>query len=215
MQSETTRRVCLVLFSSILSLIVFIGAYELYANYRYEQWKTAHKNSADWYGGLTIASDNPTLMWEYRTNGVYRDESLGYSIRTNRFGFRGPDDTRRKKSAGVLRYAFVGDSITLGLKVKEEDTFVTRFAELFNEHPRDRRLEALNFGVDGYNTVQIAENLEKRVLAFDPDKVLYLLCLNDFDFEDASGLKIRFFKKPQSFFLSSMARLYRRLPLVE
>ena len=149
MRSETTTRVLLVLFSSILFLVVFIGAGEWYVQYRYDRWKAAYENSEEWYGGLTIASDNPTLMWEYRANGVYQDEWLGYSIRTNRFGFRGSNDTSQKKSPGVLRYAFVGDSVTLGLKVREENTFVTQFVGLLNHLPKNQGLEALNFGSDG------------------------------------------------------------------
>jgi hypothetical protein len=37
------------------------------------------------------------------------------------------------------------------------------------------------------------------------------MCLNDFDFDDASGSKILYFKKPNSFFLKKIEALYRRL----
>ena len=62
-------------------------------------------------------------------------------------------------------------------------------------------VEALNFGVGGYNTVQVAELTCTDVLAFDPDLVVYALHLNDFDFDDASGALIEYYERPVSLFL--------------
>ena len=67
----------------------------------------------------------------------------------------------------------------------------------------------MNFSIDGYNTNQIFELLVSRVLQFKPDKIVYVMCLNDFDFEDSSGAKIRYFKKPNSFLLEKLEKLYR------
>ena len=69
----------------------------------------------------------------------------------------------------------------------------------------------MNFGIDGYQVIQIYELLRTKVLRFSPDKVVYVMCLNDFDFDDASGKKILYFKKPNSFFLKKLESLHKRL----
>ena len=121
----------------------------------------------------------------------------------NRWGFRDRDYETPGKPADTHRIAFLGDSVTLGLGVAAEDVFVRRFEDAANGLGLGYTVQALNFSVDGYNTVQVNELLRTKVLPFAPDKVIYVLCLNDFDFADASGMKIRYFRKPKSFLAGS------------
>ena len=109
----------------------------------------------------------------------------------NRWGFRDRDYETPAKPPDTYRIAFVGDSVALGLRSAAEDVFVRRFEEAANGLGLGHAVQALNFSVDGYNTVQVHEMLRTKVLAFAPDKVVYVLCLNDFDFEDSSGFKIQ------------------------
>jgi lysophospholipase L1-like esterase len=76
-------------------------------------------------------------------------------------------------------------------------------------------VQTLNFGVDGYNALQIRELLTARVLAFQPDEVVYMLCLNDFDFTDSSGRKTSYFRKPRFFLPLTLERRYRALRGIE
>ncbi|NQZ95008.1 MAG: SGNH/GDSL hydrolase family protein [Myxococcales bacterium] len=205
----------LVLASSLLAAAALIGAYEVFQRYRYSEWRAEFSDEGEWHGQLVIPSDNPVLMWEYRPNGRFRDAERGYAIETNRYGFRERDFATPERPDGVFRVAFVGDSVTLGLYVKNSRTFVREFERRARAEVSGLNVQALNFGVDGYNTAQIRELLATRVLPFDPDQVVYVMSLNDFDFEDASGEKIRFFRPPPSFFLDSLRRLYRVLSNVE
>ena len=125
------------------------------------------------------------------------------SIQTNNFGFR-DKDFDLSPSESVYRVAFIGDSVTLGLRVDSEKTFVRAFERMAREAFRDSQYQAMNFGIDGYNTIQVGELLRTKVLQFKPELVIYVLCLNDFDFQDASGSKIRFFKKPASFLIEKI-----------
>jgi hypothetical protein len=100
MRNASTKRAVLVLLGTLLAIVVCVGTYELVEGVRYEQWKEGHRNSQGWFGGLTIQSSNPVLIWEYRTNGLYENTALDYSIRTNRFGFRGSDGVTEEKPAG-------------------------------------------------------------------------------------------------------------------
>ncbi len=190
----------LLLLSVSISVAVLAGAYEYFENTRYQRWK----NQFDVIGWLTVPSPNPVLMWEYRPGGSWAELSM------NRWGFRDRDYETPVKPPDSYRIAFIGDSVTLGLGVAAEEVFVRRFEDAANALGLQRTVQALNFSVDGYNTVQIYEMLRTKALAFTPDKVVYALCLNDFDFEDASGEKILYFRKPDSFLMKTIERVYRQ-----
>jgi lysophospholipase L1-like esterase len=148
-------------------------------------------------------------MWEYRPNGNHR------GIQTNRYGFRERELPTERKPEGVFRVAFAGDSVTLGLGVEPEQTFERRIEREAAAVVPPLRVQALNFGIDGYNAEQVAELVKTRVLAFGPDRVVYVMCLNDFDRTDSSAEKIRYFRRPRSFFLEDLRVLDRRLRGIE
>jgi hypothetical protein len=190
----------LLLVSIGLSVAVLAGGYEIFQSIRYERWKSEF----DVIGGLTVPSPNPVLMWEYRPNGHWAELTM------NRWGFRDRDYETPAKPSGTYRVAFVGDSVALGLFVAEEDVFVRRFEDAANQRGLPYAVQALNFSVDGYNALQVSEIVRTKALLFAPDKVVYVLCLNDFDFEDSSGFKIRYFHKPKSFLLETVEQVFRR-----
>jgi lysophospholipase L1-like esterase len=198
----------LALASALATLVVFVLGYEAWQAAKYRSWRARYDNKG-WLGTLTVPSSDPVLMWEYKPHGSHR------GIETNRYGFRERDFDSPRKPEGVFRVAFVGDSVALGLGVPAEQTFerlVEKQAAALAPSPP---LEALNFGIDGYNTAQVAELVKTRVLAFEPDRVVYVMCLNDFDQTDSSAEKIRYFRRPASFFLEDMRVLYRRVSGIE
>jgi len=199
--------------STLASLVLLVAAIEVFYGYGYENWRSEYAKNGNWYGGLTTKSENPVLMWEYRPDSEF--VVLGNRIRTNQYGFRDDDYESVHKPTNVFRVAFIGDSVTLGLGVDERDVFVRKFAAYASDLPVTPKMESMNFGIDGYNIIQISEHLKSSVLRFAPDKVVYVMCLNDFDFEESSGGKTRYFKKPRSFTLELIERAYRRLRDIE
>lgn len=197
-------KVGLAFASSVIFIVLFILGFEIIENIRYAQWRKGFTNYG-WFNKITVPSANPVLMWKYRPYGEFG------LIKTNRYGCRDVDFETKDKPAHIYRIAFIGDSITLGLAVSAEETFVRQFEIRANRlHPK-RVIQALNFGVAGYNTVQIHEMLRTKVLDFSPNKVVYMMCLNDFDFIESSGKQILYFQKPKSFFAYKVERLYRKL----
>jgi lysophospholipase L1-like esterase len=194
--------------SSLVTLALFVLGYEAWQTARYRAWR-AHYNNKGWLGTLTVPSSDALMMWEYRPYGHHR------SIATNRYGFRDEDFASPRKPAGVYRVAFVGDSVTLGLGVEADETFERLLETETRRLAPTLEVQALNFGIDGYNTEQIAELVRTRVLAFEPDELVYMMCLNDFDRTDSSAEKIRYFRKPRSFFLEDLEVFYRRLRGIE
>lgn len=124
-------------------------------------------------------SDNPRLRFELRPGGLARAE---VEYRVNPLGLRGPETTVAKP-AGVRRVAVLGDSIAFGYWVSDEQGFARQLEALLNaaSPPGTGRVEVLNFGVPGYNLEQEIEMLRARALAFEPDAVVVLFCLNDLE----------------------------------
>jgi lysophospholipase L1-like esterase len=207
MISNTGKNLILTVFSTLFGLVLFIGAYELVKSQRYDAWKAEYEKSGDWYGKLTIPSPNPVLMWEYRPN--FQAMKWGSVISTNEHGFRDRERSVAKKD-GWRRVAIVGDSVTLGIGVDGEKTFSRRIEDLIQERRRTAKVEIFGFAVDSYNTMQVMEMVRQRVLPFRPDRVVYVMCMNDFDFEGASAGKIKYFRKPDSFFMLRIEKLYKQ-----
>jgi lysophospholipase L1-like esterase len=122
-------------------------------------------------------SDDPRLRFELRPGGVARAE---VEYRVNELGLRGPETTRQKPP-GVRRVAVLGDSIAFGYWVADEHGFARQLEGLLQGAPGAGRVEVLNFGVPGYNLEQEIETLRAKALAFEPDLVVVLFCLNDLE----------------------------------
>ena len=194
-----------ILFVSTLfiSLLLFAGVIELKGRQEYKTWKASFDDQG-WLHLITIPSPNPIRLWEYRPN------SQKGRIRINQHGFRDKPTLTQEKSEKSKRVAFLGDSITLGMGLDEEDIFLRVWERNINRNKKSPQWEALNFSIDGYNTIQLYELLKDKVLDFNPDHLVYVMCLNDFDFNVASGQKIRYFKKPKSFFGEWLEKRYLR-----
>ena len=202
------KHLLLIALSSAFALILAAGLGEVVLEYRYNAWRSGFDLSGDSQKiGLPVASTNAKLLWEYRPYTSYIQPRFRTETKTNRFGFRQSDDVKLSRLDGVARVAFVGDSVTLGREVSFEATFPEAFAR--EEASNGTAVEALNFGIDGYSTPQVAELFATRVVDFTPDIVVYSICLNDFDFEEASGAKVRYFSPPDSFFLDALKKIYR------
>ena len=98
----------------------------------------------------------------------------GNTFSTNGWGMR-DKDYPHEKEAGTLRIALLGPSHVMGNGVPDGATFEALVEERLNReirHDRYRKVEILNFGVDGYSLVQQVAILEDRVLDFSPDVVI-------------------------------------------
>lgn len=195
-----------ILFGAIIAsaaLLFALSVAEVSLRMADRRWRQ-HFDNQGWLGRVTRAAANPRLVWEYAPHAV-SEERWG-PISTNAYGFRDRDLTSRSKPAGVTRIACIGDSVTLGMCVPEQEIFTRRVEALLRGAHGRRDVEVLNFSVDGYDALQVAELLADKVVPFQPDLVVYALCLNDFDRELSSGKKMRYFRPPRSFVLDAIAR---------
>jgi lysophospholipase L1-like esterase len=107
-------------------------------------------------------------------------EIAGVPVRVNGAGYRGRD-LAIPKPLGVFRIAFLGDSMTFGWGVREEETFAARLEDALARSRPGRRWEVANFAMIGANTAQAAEAYTVDVARYDPDLVLLGFFMNDVD----------------------------------
>ena len=102
----------------------------------------------------------------------------GVMISTNAFGFR--DREIERKQDGELRILLLGDSITFGYGVSDEETYGRKLESILTSE-LGRKVRTVNAGMGGFNTVQEAAFLENQAAAIDPDVVSLLYLPNDID----------------------------------
>ena len=115
--------------------------------------------------------------WALRAGawGSYMTEGNSF-IEINRDGFRDREHPRIKP-AGTLRIALLGDSYAAALAIPIEQTFWRLLERELNRDTarHGRRVEVLNFGVNGYSTAQELLTLDCCVWDYAPDVVLLAL----------------------------------------
>jgi len=81
------------------------------------------------------------------------------------------------KSDRQFRKMIVGDSLTYGYGVREEETYPRQIEATLK---RDFKVEVLNLGVNGKQSRDILEVVRKYTPTLQPDLIIYGVCLNDF-----------------------------------
>ncbi|MBN1356732.1 SGNH/GDSL hydrolase family protein [bacterium] len=127
---------------------------------------------------LLRTSSNPILIYENKPGGFSTIDGVENKI--NRQGFR-DKEYDPVKPRDVFRIIALGDSITYGLGVRWDETYPKILEQQLNERfeESNRRFEVLNFGVNGYNTVQEVEHFRVNGLKYDPDLIVVGYNLND------------------------------------
>lgn len=119
-------------------------------------------------------TSDPNLGWTFRpgAEGWQGEEGQAY-VRINSEGFRDREHTVAKPS-GTVRIAVVGDSNTAAIQVAVEARFSSVLERELSHCPAlgGKKLEVLNFGVDGYGTAQELLTLRHRVWKYSPDIVV-------------------------------------------
>ncbi|MEW6101543.1 MAG: SGNH/GDSL hydrolase family protein [Candidatus Omnitrophota bacterium] len=117
-------------------------------------------------------ASNPRIGHVHKPN--VKTQLMGVAVRINSDGLRDREFFLRKNNK--YRIIFLGDSITFGWGVKEEDAFKNILEESIN---RRYPVEILNFGVGNYNTEQEVSFFLERGLKYSPDKVVLFYFIND------------------------------------
>ena len=106
--------------------------------------------------------DDPRILFEPRPN--FNGFSEGVPVRTNSRGLR-ERELPPQKPAGVRRVVFLGDSVTFGAGVRDDEPF-PRLLEAAVNGAGGGPIETVNTGVVGYNTIQELARLEQAGLPY-------------------------------------------------
>ncbi len=107
---------------------------------------------------------------------------LTYGVRftTNEYGFR--DVPVQPKGPGMFRIVCLGDSVTYGTGVSNEQTFPNVLeAKLRRRAGSALRIDVVNAGVSAYNIRNVRGQFESTLEALKPDTVVYTFVENDLD----------------------------------
>jgi len=81
------------------------------------------------------------------------------------------------KLNGKFRIMIVGDSLTYGYGVQEEDTYSKQLESMLN---KNFSVEVLNLGVSGHQSEDVLRKIKEYTPLLKPDLIIYGVCLNDF-----------------------------------
>jgi lysophospholipase L1-like esterase len=138
------------------------------ARFEFEMWRYANE--------LKRPSDAVDLPFTHRPNG--RARIMGVEVVTNSRGLREDREIAVPKPAGTTRILMLGDSVTFGFGVAQNDTTARRVEGLLNEKGPGR-FEVINAGVGNYNTaMQVAAYLQHQQ-SLSPDVVILNFFVND------------------------------------
>ena len=126
--------------------------------------------------GLYRESADPALRYELIPEARVVAET-GARIEINGAGFRGPLPAV-PKPRGTRRVIVLGDSEVFGAKLGEADTLPAQLERALNAR-RGAGWDVLNFGVEGYDTLQETRLFETRGVALEPDVVVLYFVSND------------------------------------
>lgn len=117
-----------------------------------------------------IVETNDSRNYKNMPNYGYVENGISY--RMNDDGLR--DDKNYSENKSTFRIALLGDSVTFGLNVDLNETF----GKLIE---KELKIEVLNFGVQGYDTLSEIETLKAQALKYNPDLILLNFIMNDIE----------------------------------
>lgn len=104
----------------------------------------------------------------------------GHDVQVNRWGLRGKDFFEREvEGNNTFRIMVLGDSVTMGIGVAEQDRYTEVLETLLRmKHPK-AKIEVINLGVHGFATVQEVKMLRRMWDVIQPNLVVVGFCAND------------------------------------
>ena len=132
------------------------------------------------FGSLTIPAGIEHPHFHHRLKPLepyhFVSSEFDVTVRTNRFGLRGPDPSL-PKPPGTTRILMMGDSYTFGFPVADGETFSERIER--GLQAKGGRVQVVNAGVSGSSPTLHYLSLRDQFLSFDPDLVMVWFDLGD------------------------------------
>jgi lysophospholipase L1-like esterase len=180
----------LLVLGGLLAVVLLLAAAEFLATYLTSEQSGNPEADAmfgdDVFRTLAVLEKNPvplvpdaTLLWRNqpgatRTQPV-NPESFGrpatWTVRIDSRGYRG-DGPAHAKEEGVYRILCVGDSITFGFNVDQQQVWPRLIEQQLGGRHAGARIEVVNAAVPGWSWLQGLTYLQTEGLALEPDLVV-------------------------------------------
>jgi lysophospholipase L1-like esterase len=179
------QKIALLVVAVLSTTMLLVVAGEIYLR-RTQSYIVAQQDNLRRLG---IVEQNPGLLIRYTSKGkrlipganvVIKNHWLSgrdIPVHINSLGFRG-DDVAAEPTRGVPRILILGDSITWGDYVRDEETYVRQTASVL-ENTLGYRVEVINGGVGDTGSQEQIDILEDSGLQIHPDIVVLGFYLND------------------------------------
>ncbi|MBM3460869.1 MAG: hypothetical protein FJX76_02090 [Armatimonadetes bacterium] len=159
------RRVARAVVRAAVVLAMLLLAGEMVAS------KFVDEDVATGTAGFSEFRPDPLRFWALRPNldkDVVADQDLVFHVRSNALGFRN-DDIPVEKPANGYRVLCLGDSITYGYGVAQDQTYEAVLQRLLQRRAPGRDVQIINGGVPGYSSFQGLHLLRDGGLRYAPD----------------------------------------------
>jgi lysophospholipase L1-like esterase len=135
------------------------------------------------YGDIgTSVAEGPLVLDEHLQQKVprpgYVNKASKVSLSVNSLGFRGAEFAKAKPP-GAVRIACIGASTTFCTEASDDGAWPAQLQKRLQAMYPGVVIEVVNAGVPGYVITESRKNLEHRVLALEPDLVIYYEAQND------------------------------------
>ena len=125
-----------------------------------------------------VSVPNPEMSYILQANSQF--VTFGVPFTTNELGFR--DGPIQPKVPGVFRIVCLGDSVTFGTGVANEQTFPNVLEAFLKQSASPGvTVDVVNAGISAYNVRNIRALLETYFQYLQPDVVVYSFVENDLD----------------------------------
>jgi lysophospholipase L1-like esterase len=125
-----------------------------------------------------LYAPNPITVYGNRPD--FQGDFAGAWVRINSEGVRG-EEIPPRKSPGELRVLLLGDSLTFGQGVAQDQTFAAQLEARLQAAAAGATYRIINAGVPGFNTVNERDYLLHFGERFQPDLVVVFYVDNDAD----------------------------------
>ncbi len=156
---------------SVIIIIIFFALLEFATRVLTDEKKPKQDDN------IQYIVDSDTL-WQYKPDQFVLQTSKGINYIINSKGLRGTDFPL-KKPEGEKRLLAIGDSVTFGHLVSEENTYPNFLQEYLNKIISKSSFRVINCGVNAYSTREELMSLRKKWIEYNPDIVLLGFVLND------------------------------------
>jgi tetratricopeptide (TPR) repeat protein len=145
------------------------------------------------YQNITPSLLSPAFGIPFAMRPNFKSEALNavetkYTIQTNVNRLRRKSPVEYKKPPNTFRILCIGDSITFGLSISNNETYSNYLEEILNKNLEGTQFEVLNAGVTGWEPIDYFLYLKNEGVKYSPDLVIIGL-----EASDIVNLKSSFF----------------------